>query len=323
MLSRGRDGSDVVKVVDFGIAKAAGGDASQKVTRTGLVVGTPEFMSPEQLSGDKVDGRSDIYSLALVLYKMLTGKLPFEATTVQETMLKRLTDEPLPLGAARPDLRVPPGLQQTIDAALTRSPAERYQSVTKFVNDVASVAGLQRGVGPLAPLPTTRGGEEKTQVLERPAPRPDSATRRRSRVPIILGAVAVLGGGGAAVAVLGGGRQTGGAARPDTATRVAGGNPVEAAARLPAATPPPAGQRIATAPQHVDSAAVDRDLGSIVELVLDPATAEDGRRRATMYYNNSDVPTRLRAQAAFMVAQGFFIERHNEEACRWNGLALG
>ena len=321
MLSRGRDGSDLVKVVDFGIAKAVGGDASQMVTRTGLVVGTPEFMSPEQLSGDKVDGRSDIYSLALVLYKMLTGTLPFEATTVQETMLKRLTDEPLPLGAARPDLRFPPGLQQTIDAALTRSPAERYQSVTKFVNDVASVAGLQRGVGPLAPLPTTRGGEEKTQVLERPAPRPDSATRRRSRVPIILGAVAVLGGGGAAVAVLGGGRQTDGAARPDTTTRV-GGNPVEGAERPLRATPSPARQRIATAPQHVDSAAVDRDLGSIVELVLDPATAEDGRRRATMYYNNSDVPTRLRAQAAFMVAQGLFIERHKEEACRWNGLAL-
>jgi serine/threonine-protein kinase len=287
-------------------------------------------MSPEQLSGDKVDGRSDIYSLALVLYKMLTGKLPFEATTAQETMLKRLTDEPLPLGAARPDLRFPPGLQQTVDAALTRSPAERYQSVAKFVNDVASVAGLQRGVGPLAPLPATRGGEEQTQVLEpartggleRPGPRPGSATRRRSRVPIILGAVAVLGGGGAAVAVLGGGRQTSGAARPDTATRVAGGNPVEAAERPPQATLPTARQRVATASARVDSAAVHRDLGSILELVGDPATAEAGRRRATTYYENADVPTPLRAQAAFMVAQGYFIKRNNADACRWNGRAL-
>src|SRR2546427_360302 len=92
MLTRGRQGSDVVKVVDFGIAKAVGGDGGQKVTKTGLVVGTPEFMSPEQLSGDKLDGRSDLYSLALVLYKMLTGKLPFEATTVQDAMIKRLTD---------------------------------------------------------------------------------------------------------------------------------------------------------------------------------------------------------------------------------------
>src|SRR5574342_280578 len=124
----GRAGADVVKVVDFGIAKAVGGDETgQKVTKTGLVVGTPEFMSPEQLSGDKVDGRSDLYALALVLYRMLTGKLPFEASTVQETMIKRLTDEPAPLAATRPDLAFPSGLQGVLDTALTRSPVDRYQ----------------------------------------------------------------------------------------------------------------------------------------------------------------------------------------------------
>src|SRR5213079_1684434 len=78
MLTKGRGSADTVKVVDFGIAKAIGGDDSgQKVTKTGLVMGTPEFMSPEQLSGDKVDGRSDLYSLALVFFRMLSGKLPF------------------------------------------------------------------------------------------------------------------------------------------------------------------------------------------------------------------------------------------------------
>src|SRR3989449_2361354 len=98
MLTRGRDGADAVKVVDFGLAKAVGGEGGgQKVTRTGLVVGTPEFMSPEQLSGDKLDGRSDVYSLGLVLFNMLTGTLPFAADSVQETMIKRLTDEPAEL----------------------------------------------------------------------------------------------------------------------------------------------------------------------------------------------------------------------------------
>src|SRR5467141_2774817 len=146
MLTRKKGGGDVVKVVDFGIAKAVGGDESgQKVTKTGLVVGTPEFMSPEQLSGDKLDGRSDLYSLALVFYQMLAGKLPFEATTVQETMIKRLTDEPTALPVSRPDLTFPAGLQPVLDTALARSLVERYQTVAKFAADVASVTGLGRG----------------------------------------------------------------------------------------------------------------------------------------------------------------------------------
>ncbi|MBK5189732.1 MAG: serine/threonine protein kinase, partial [Gemmatimonadaceae bacterium] len=103
MISRGRDGADLVKVVDFGIAKAAEG-AGQKVTRTGLVVGTPEYMSPEQLTGDTLDGRSDLYALALVTFNMLTGTLPFTGQTTQEALLKRLTDRPLTLAEARPDL---------------------------------------------------------------------------------------------------------------------------------------------------------------------------------------------------------------------------
>src|SRR5206468_4319855 len=151
---------------DFGIAKAVGGDeAGQKVTKTGLVVGTPEFMSPEQLSGDTLDGRSDLYSLALVFYRMLTGKLPFEATTVQETMIKRLTDEPTKLAAARPDLGFPTGLQNVLGAALTRSPVDRYQSVAKFSSDVAGVVGITTRGGPA--VPSTRADHDSsTQLLD-------------------------------------------------------------------------------------------------------------------------------------------------------------
>jgi serine/threonine protein kinase len=133
MLTTGRDGADIVKVVDFGIAKAfAGDEAAQKVTKTGFVTGTPEFMSPEQLSGDKVDGRSDLYSLALVYFRMLTGQLPFQAETVQEVMIKRLTDEPATLAQARPDLTFPDGLQAVLNTAMARMPKDRYQSVAKF-----------------------------------------------------------------------------------------------------------------------------------------------------------------------------------------------
>src|SRR3989475_12150851 len=178
-------------------------------------------MSPEQLSGDKLDGRSDLYSLALVLFKTLTGKLPFEATTVQETMIKRLTDEPVKLAAARPDLQFPTGLQETLDAALARSPVDRYQSAAKFAADAGAVLGLGRGAGAGAPIPATRAdGDEKTQLLDRVATK---GVKRRSLTPAVIGAVVVLGGGGAAVAMFGGGgkgtRQVAPSVRADTASR--------------------------------------------------------------------------------------------------------
>ena len=144
MIVRGKDGSDIVKVVDFGIARAVGGDEpGQKVTKTGLVVGTPEYMSPEQLSGDKLDGRSDIYSLALVMYRMVTGVLPFQADSAQETMIKRLTDDPMPLAETRPDIDFPPKLQLVMTTALARRAEERYQTASEFGRDSAdTVAGM-------------------------------------------------------------------------------------------------------------------------------------------------------------------------------------
>src|SRR5207237_1053404 len=131
MLTKNRDGSDCVKVVDFGIAKAANSE-TQKVTKTGLVVGTPEYMSPEQLAGDKLDGRSDTYSLALVSFAMLTGKLPFPAETVQESMIARLTDRPKTLGEMRPQIPWNEQVQAVMDKALERDAAERYQTASEF-----------------------------------------------------------------------------------------------------------------------------------------------------------------------------------------------
>ncbi|MEO8620811.1 MAG: protein kinase, partial [bacterium] len=131
MIAKNRDGSDCVKVVDFGIAKAAGAE-NQKVTKTGLVVGTPEYMSPEQLAGDKLDRRSDVYSLALVAYNMLTGTLPFEGETAQESMIMRLTDDPRPLALTKPDTSWPHEVQEVMAKALQRKADDRYQKATDF-----------------------------------------------------------------------------------------------------------------------------------------------------------------------------------------------
>jgi serine/threonine-protein kinase len=228
MVAKNRDGGDLVKVVDFGIAKAVGGDdAGQKVTKTGLVVGTPEFMSPEQLSGDKVDGRSDLYSLALVYFRMLTGELPFQADSVQETMIKRLTDEPQKLAAVRPDLAFPDGLQQVIDLALARTPGDRYQSVAKFADDVGAVAGLARATRGAGPA-TRADIEGKTQLLDsretkamaaKGTRRQPVAQKQRSLLPIIVGAVVVAGLGGGGYLLLG---RSSAAAPADTTSHQAG-----------------------------------------------------------------------------------------------------
>jgi len=200
-------GKDAVKVVDFGIAKAMGVEGSaQKVTKTGFVVGTPEYMSPEQLAGDPVDGRTDIYSLALVFYRAVTGRLPFEADTAQETMIKRLTDDPIPLTQARPDLRFPPGLQRVVDRALARSPEARYTSAAEFGQDILRVAGTAV-VGAADPeagtqvvpsgaraetVPETRVDPAIAAALRKKAELQQQAAPARRRLPVVPIAAALV-----------------------------------------------------------------------------------------------------------------------------------
>ncbi len=165
MIAKNRDGSDCVKVVDFGIAKA-GDSASQKVTRTGLVVGTPEYMSPEQLAGDKLDGRSDIYSLGLVAFHMLTGKLPFPGETAQESMIMRLTDNPKRLGEMRA-VAWPEEVEEVMRKVLQKDAPNRYQhavdfgralyaAIERMPSDAVSTDGTMQMVTPALGVPVTR-----------------------------------------------------------------------------------------------------------------------------------------------------------------------
>jgi serine/threonine-protein kinase len=155
MIAKGREGADLVKVVDFGIARAHTSEA-QKVTKTGLVVGTPEYMSPEQLAGDKLDGRSDIYALALVAFNMLTGRLPFVANSAQEAMIARLTDQPKTLAEMQPAQAWPDALQAVMDRALARDATERYQSAAQFGREFAAA---------IADMPITAAVEAGTMVV--------------------------------------------------------------------------------------------------------------------------------------------------------------
>jgi len=194
MVAKTRDGGDLVKVVDFGIAKAAGNDA-QKVTKTGLVVGTPEYMSPEQLAGDKLDGRSDIYSLALVAFNMLTGQLPFPSDSAQESMIMRLTDKPKRLAEMRPDVSWPADVQAVMDKALEREVSQRYQTATEFGRDLYKT--IDR-------MPETMAAELGTQMIQVPPTRvapPAPAEPATPRTSVGRPVPSPLPAGGATLAV--------------------------------------------------------------------------------------------------------------------------
>ncbi len=133
-------------VLDFGFAKVLREEAELvKLTRTGLVLGTAEFMSPEQIRGRPLDGRSDVYALGVLAFEMFTGRLPFEGKSPQEMMLARFKTEPLKLRALRPEL--PAKLEAVIGRALAIDPADRFQSMKELGAAFASVtakAGLFR-----------------------------------------------------------------------------------------------------------------------------------------------------------------------------------
>lgn len=121
------DGTDHVEVLDFGLAKFVdGGNATEQLTRTGLVMGTPAYMAPEQASGSNADTRTDVYSAALILFEMLTGRRPFEADEPSELLRAHLLQPPPKLSDVRKGLSVTPELEAFIDKALEKSPGDRF-----------------------------------------------------------------------------------------------------------------------------------------------------------------------------------------------------
>jgi TonB family protein len=137
----GRLENEMVKVLDFGIAKQTLTEHGQAaLTQTGFVLGTPQYMSPEQVAGENLDGRSDLYSLALVTYEMLSGAFPFAGTSAQSVVVKRLLEHPTPLSKANPHLDLPPEVEPVIMKALARNPDDRYRSTAEFAADLKRAA---------------------------------------------------------------------------------------------------------------------------------------------------------------------------------------
>ena len=118
-------------VTDFGIARAVSEGAEQKLTGTGIAIGTPAFMSPEQSAGDRdIDGRTDLYSLGIVAYQMLCGDLPFNATSTPALLVKHLSERPTPIGQRA---NVPPDLARAVMLCHEKNPADRFPNAKAFV----------------------------------------------------------------------------------------------------------------------------------------------------------------------------------------------
>jgi serine/threonine-protein kinase len=152
------DNDNNTYLTDFGIARLAGSE--RKLTATGSVMGTPAYMSPEQAMGRPVDSRSDIYSLGIMLYEMVTNKLPFSADTPAALIFQHVYEQPKPAKELRPDL--PNGIVAVLDRALAKSPDSRYQTAMEMAEAFAEAAGIRPSTRKVAPQTATTADDERT-----------------------------------------------------------------------------------------------------------------------------------------------------------------
>jgi serine/threonine-protein kinase len=195
------DGTDRCKVVDFGIAKAMGGVDKESLTKTGFVVGTPEFMSPEQLLGTDIDQRSDVYALALVAYQCLTGDLPFDSNTPDRGMTARLVSTPRTLRKVRPDGDWSEALETVLSEALAMDASQRTATAGAFARAFELATGGRAAAAPVpiaaAPLATPPApAPAATPIAERNVPAPASAGSGGNRLLVpAIGVVALIAAG--------------------------------------------------------------------------------------------------------------------------------
>jgi serine/threonine-protein kinase len=270
LLAKGRD---LVKVLDFGLAKVVGPDqTTTTMTNAGALLGTPSFMPPELALGQPCDGRADLYSLGVVLYLAGSGRLPFESESAHELIAMHGTE------AAPPMTGVPPALGAVIDRMLRKDPAERYQSAAD--NREALEAALEGRFTPLpgtvstlaASNPSLAVPAQSAEFLRTPVPRGKTALgvsdtlhaldsgpvqRKKSRVLPVLGGLVLVGAVGAGAFWFVNRADTSAAPPPPVTEPTPPPQHVE--------PPPPPQHVVEPPPQHVETAASGSDTGSATE----------------------------------------------------------
>ncbi len=183
MLEKLRTG-ETVKVLDFGIAKLAMNNPNlMNLTGTGII-GTPQYMSPEQCQAHRIDGRSDVYSIGIIAYEMLTGKLPFDEPTPLATVIAQVKQKPKPLRELRPE--IPQALEAIVMRALEKSPANRYQTAEELAEAFRSVQRqlapgsvslmTPQGIPALPPEPSPAAPGPFTRIVPAEAPVPPKSS---------------------------------------------------------------------------------------------------------------------------------------------------
>ena len=191
------DGVPHVKILDFGIAKLLDRTDEERetdptLTQVGTVIGTPNYMSPEQCQGEALDARSDVYSLGIVLYEMLTGVQPFTAKNSTGIVIKHVTEKPRPLIALKPE--VPAAVERVVLRALEKKPEARQQSAMELAREFEAAVKQPAQAKPFAPISFEPAITQLNTVVSQPI----SSPPQRSKLPLfatIGAASAVLVGG--------------------------------------------------------------------------------------------------------------------------------
>jgi tRNA A-37 threonylcarbamoyl transferase component Bud32 len=202
-IGRGDGDRDLVKIVDFGLAKVIG---ASKLTRSGMVFGTPHYMSPEQAAGDVVDHRADIYALGIVMYEMFTGKVPFEADSYMGILTKHMYMEPPPPSELRPQLKELGALEDVILRCLAKRPSARHDNLAALLADLDQrwPPGEQPGRRGRASRPESLLADQ----LELPSRGEVLPPERAGYWPLLVLLIAFAGGLGLVLALRKGGLDT-------------------------------------------------------------------------------------------------------------------